>query len=88
MTFTLIICFSSKTTLFDIFWPFFAPLETPFMPPVAVVLISTIPVAIPPSLESTDSPLSIEARFMVDFELRGGELLLLSWISLDRVPGD
>lgn len=48
------------------------------MPPVADVLISTIPVAMPPSLESTDSPLSFDARLMVDFELRGGELLLLS----------
>ena len=78
MIFTLIICFSSKTTLFDIFWPFFTPLETPLMPPVADVLISTIPVAMPPSLESTDSPLSFDTRLMVDFELRGGELLLLS----------
>jgi hypothetical protein len=32
----------------------------------------------PPSLESTDSPLSFDTRLMVDFELRGGELLLLS----------
>ncbi len=48
------------------------------MPPVADVLISTIPLAIPPSLESTDSPRSFDPRLMVDFELRGGEVLLLS----------